>query len=154
MSKINKSRIFLLCRLFGAGTIALALRPALRYRLPHRIKVAGRRYRRRRHCAPRRGRAGRLARLAFLHAGVSFAGDSGALFAGALAAFGCLIVIARARMSPLVAPILFFPLLADALLTLLYRARRGAAARSASRMPSTCIGSRSSQGGAMQQAWR
>ena len=28
-------------------------------------------------------------------------------------------------MSPLVAPILFFPLLADALLTLLYRARRG-----------------------------
>jgi len=54
-----------------------------------------------------------------------FAGDSGALFAGAIAAFGCLIVIARAGMSPLVAPILFFPLLADALLTLLYRARRG-----------------------------
>jgi len=54
-----------------------------------------------------------------------FAGDSGALFAGALAAFGCLIVIARAGMSPLTAPILFFPLLADALLTLLYRARRG-----------------------------
>ncbi len=53
-----------------------------------------------------------------------FAGDSGALFAGALAAFGCLIVIARTGMSPLVAPILFFPLLADALLTLLYRARR------------------------------
>lgn len=53
-----------------------------------------------------------------------FAGDSGALFAGAIAAFGCLIVIARAGMSPLVAPILFFPLLADALLTLLYRARR------------------------------
>lgn len=54
-----------------------------------------------------------------------FAGDSGALFAGALAAFGCLIVIARTGMSPLIAPILFFPLLADALLTLLYRARRG-----------------------------
>lgn len=54
-----------------------------------------------------------------------FAGDSGALFAGAIAAFGCVIVIARAGMSPLVAPILFFPLLADALLTLLYRARRG-----------------------------
>jgi UDP-N-acetylmuramyl pentapeptide phosphotransferase/UDP-N-acetylglucosamine-1-phosphate transferase len=54
-----------------------------------------------------------------------FAGDSGALFAGALAAFGSLIVIARTGMSPLVAPILFFPLLADALLTLLYRARRG-----------------------------
>lgn len=54
-----------------------------------------------------------------------FAGDSGALFAGALFAFGCLIVIARVGMSPFVAPILFFPLLADALLTLFYRARRG-----------------------------
>jgi UDP-GlcNAc:undecaprenyl-phosphate/decaprenyl-phosphate GlcNAc-1-phosphate transferase len=54
-----------------------------------------------------------------------FAGDSGALFAGALAAFACLIVIARADMSPFAAPILFFPLLADTLLTLLYRARRG-----------------------------
>lgn len=54
-----------------------------------------------------------------------FAGDSGALFAGALAAFACLILIARTGGSALVAPILFFPLLADALLTLLYRARRG-----------------------------
>lgn len=54
-----------------------------------------------------------------------FAGDSGALFAGATSAFACLIVIARTGMSPLIAPILFFPLLADALLTLLYRARRG-----------------------------
>lgn len=54
-----------------------------------------------------------------------FAGDSGALFAGAISAFACLIVIDRAHMSPLVAPILFFPLLADALLTLFYRARRG-----------------------------
>jgi UDP-N-acetylmuramyl pentapeptide phosphotransferase/UDP-N-acetylglucosamine-1-phosphate transferase len=53
-----------------------------------------------------------------------FAGDSGALFAGSLAAFACLIVIARTGMSPLVAPILFFPLLADALLTLFYRTRR------------------------------
>ena len=35
------------------------------------------------------------------------------------------IVIARTGMSPLIAPILFFPLLADALLTLFYRARRG-----------------------------
>jgi UDP-N-acetylmuramyl pentapeptide phosphotransferase/UDP-N-acetylglucosamine-1-phosphate transferase len=58
-------------------------------------------------------------------AGRLFAGDSGALFAGSLAAFACLIVIARTGMSPFVAPILFFPLLADALLTLLYRARRG-----------------------------
>jgi UDP-N-acetylmuramyl pentapeptide phosphotransferase/UDP-N-acetylglucosamine-1-phosphate transferase len=54
-----------------------------------------------------------------------FAGDSGALFAGALAAFACLIVIARTGMSPLVAPILFFPLLADVLMTLFYRVRRG-----------------------------
>lgn len=53
-----------------------------------------------------------------------FAGDSGALFAGSLAAFACLIVIARTGMSPLAAPILFFPLLADALLTLFYRTRR------------------------------
>lgn len=53
-----------------------------------------------------------------------FAGDSGALFAGAISAFACLIVIARTDMSPLVAPILFFPLLADSLLTLLYRAGR------------------------------
>ncbi|MEZ5972796.1 MAG: hypothetical protein R3C31_13385 [Hyphomonadaceae bacterium] len=56
--------------------------------------------------------------------GQLFAGDSGALFAGALAAFGCLIAVARTGMSPFVAPILFFPLLADALLTLLYRVRR------------------------------
>jgi len=54
-----------------------------------------------------------------------FAGDSGALFAGAISAFACLTVIARIGMSPLVAPILFFPLLADSLLTLLFRARRG-----------------------------
>jgi UDP-GlcNAc:undecaprenyl-phosphate GlcNAc-1-phosphate transferase len=53
-----------------------------------------------------------------------FAGDSGALFAGALSAFACLIVIARTGTSPFIAPILFFPLLADVLLTLLYRARR------------------------------
>jgi UDP-N-acetylmuramyl pentapeptide phosphotransferase/UDP-N-acetylglucosamine-1-phosphate transferase len=54
-----------------------------------------------------------------------FAGDSGALFAGAIAAFACLILIERADMSVFVAPILFFPLLADVLLTLLHRARRG-----------------------------
>jgi UDP-N-acetylmuramyl pentapeptide phosphotransferase/UDP-N-acetylglucosamine-1-phosphate transferase len=54
-----------------------------------------------------------------------FAGDSGALFAGAIAAFGSLIVISRTGLSPFVPPILFFPLLADALLTLLYRMRRG-----------------------------
>ena len=54
-----------------------------------------------------------------------FAGDSGALFAGAIAAFACLIAISRADMSPLVAPILFFPLLADTLLTLIYRLHLG-----------------------------
>ncbi len=53
-----------------------------------------------------------------------FAGDSGALFAGAIAAFGCLIVIARTQMSPIIAPILFFPLLADVLLTIVDRIRR------------------------------
>jgi UDP-GlcNAc:undecaprenyl-phosphate GlcNAc-1-phosphate transferase len=57
-------------------------------------------------------------------AGRLFAGDSGALFAGALAAFACLIVIARTGMSPFVAPILFFPMIADVLLTLFYRIRQ------------------------------
>ena len=58
-------------------------------------------------------------------AGSLFTGDSSALFSGAIAAFACLIVIARTGMSPLIAPILFFPLLADAVLTLFCRARRG-----------------------------
>jgi UDP-N-acetylmuramyl pentapeptide phosphotransferase/UDP-N-acetylglucosamine-1-phosphate transferase len=53
-----------------------------------------------------------------------FAGDSGALFAGALAALGSLFVIARTGLSPFVPPILFFPLLADVLLTLVWRASR------------------------------
>lgn len=46
-------------------------------------------------------------------------------FKDCAAAFGCLIVLALAGMSPLVAPILFFPLLAEALLTLPCHARRG-----------------------------
>lgn len=54
-----------------------------------------------------------------------FAGDAGALFASAIGAFGSLILIARTDLSPLVPPLLFFPLLSDALLTLLFRARRG-----------------------------
>jgi UDP-GlcNAc:undecaprenyl-phosphate/decaprenyl-phosphate GlcNAc-1-phosphate transferase len=53
-----------------------------------------------------------------------FAGDSGALFAGALAALTSLLIIARIGLSPFVPPILFFPLLADALLTLAWRWRR------------------------------
>lgn len=56
-------------------------------------------------------------------AGRLFAGDSGALFAGAIAAFGGL-AITSAGVSALVPPILFFPLLADVLLTLLDRLRR------------------------------
>lgn len=54
-----------------------------------------------------------------------FAGDSGALFAGAIAALASLVIIHRAEVSPFVPPILFFPLLADALLTLAWRVRRG-----------------------------
>lgn len=54
-----------------------------------------------------------------------FAGDAGALFAGAVAALGSLIVIERAGLSPLVPPLIFMPLLADALLTLAWRLRRG-----------------------------
>lgn len=54
-----------------------------------------------------------------------FAGDSGALFAGAIAAFASLIVIARAGLSPFVPPLVFLPLLADVLLTLFHRARQG-----------------------------
>jgi UDP-N-acetylmuramyl pentapeptide phosphotransferase/UDP-N-acetylglucosamine-1-phosphate transferase len=53
-----------------------------------------------------------------------FAGDSGALFAGAIAALASLIAIHRADLSPFAPAIIFFPLLADALLTLAWRARR------------------------------
>ena len=54
-----------------------------------------------------------------------FAGDSGALFAGAVAALASLIVVSRTDVSPFVPPILFLPLLSDALLTLAWRVRRG-----------------------------
>jgi UDP-GlcNAc:undecaprenyl-phosphate GlcNAc-1-phosphate transferase len=54
-----------------------------------------------------------------------FAGDAGALFVGAIAALASLYIIRRTQLSPFVPPILFFPLLADALLTLFWRARRG-----------------------------
>lgn len=57
--------------------------------------------------------------------GKLFAGDSGALFAGALAAAVSLLVIHRADVSPFIPPIVFFPLLSDALLTLAWRAQRG-----------------------------
>jgi UDP-N-acetylmuramyl pentapeptide phosphotransferase/UDP-N-acetylglucosamine-1-phosphate transferase len=57
-------------------------------------------------------------------AGRLFAGDSGALFAGALAALSSLIVIHRTGVSPLIPAIIFFPLLADVLVTLAWRAWR------------------------------
>lgn len=53
-----------------------------------------------------------------------FAGDSGALFAGAVAALGALLVIHRIHLTPFAPPILFFPLLADVLLTLAWRLGR------------------------------
>lgn len=53
--------------------------------------------------------------------GLLFAGDSGALFTGALAALVAIIVIHRTGVSPVVPAIAFFPLLADALLTLAWR---------------------------------
>lgn len=57
--------------------------------------------------------------------GKLFAGDAGALFAGALAALISLVVIRDGQVSPLIPPLLFFPLLADVLLTLHWRVRQG-----------------------------
>lgn len=54
-----------------------------------------------------------------------FAGDSGALFAASIAALASLVLVTQGGVSPFVPPIVFFPLLGDALLTLLWRARRG-----------------------------
>lgn len=74
------------------------------------------------------GVCGAGALIGFLHwnfpGGRLFAGDSGALFAGAIAALASLVIIQRGELSPFVPPILFFPLLADALLTLAWRASR------------------------------
>lgn len=50
-----------------------------------------------------------------------FAGDSGALFVGALAALCSLLVIRRTGLSPFVPAMVFLPTIADAALTLLYR---------------------------------
>ncbi|MGE3142018.1 MAG: glycosyltransferase family 4 protein [Hyphomonadaceae bacterium] len=55
-----------------------------------------------------------------------FAGDSGALFAGALAAIASLLVVRTNQVSPFVPAIIFFPMLADVLLTLAWRASRKA----------------------------
>lgn len=57
--------------------------------------------------------------------GKLFAGDSGALFAGALAALASLSAIQGGGVSPFVPPLLFFPILADVLLTLAWRAMKG-----------------------------
>lgn len=54
-----------------------------------------------------------------------FAGDSGALFAGALAALASLAAIGEGGISPFIPPILFFPLLGDVLLTLAWRLSQG-----------------------------
>jgi len=56
-------------------------------------------------------------------AGRLFAGDSGSLFAGALAAIVSLMLIDTISLSPFVAAIVFLPLLADVLLTLAWRAK-------------------------------
>lgn len=53
-----------------------------------------------------------------------FAGDAGALFAGALAALASLLAIHDGGVSVFIPPLLFFPLLADALLTLRWRVGR------------------------------
>jgi len=58
-------------------------------------------------------------------AGRLFAGDSGSLFVGAIAALGALVLIKDRDLSPFVPPIIFFPPLADTLLTLLWRVQRG-----------------------------
>lgn len=50
-----------------------------------------------------------------------FAGDAGALFAGALAALASLIAIEDAGLSPFIPVALFFPFFADSLLTLAWR---------------------------------
>jgi UDP-GlcNAc:undecaprenyl-phosphate GlcNAc-1-phosphate transferase len=58
-------------------------------------------------------------------AGRVFAGDAGALFTGMLAAATGLLLVQDAGVSPLIPPLVFFPMLADVLLTLAHRARHG-----------------------------
>jgi UDP-GlcNAc:undecaprenyl-phosphate GlcNAc-1-phosphate transferase len=56
--------------------------------------------------------------------GKIFAGDAGSLFVGFMAGALALIAIRDAQMPVLLAPLLFLPLLADVILTVLWRARR------------------------------
>ncbi len=55
-----------------------------------------------------------------------FAGDSGSLFAGAIAAIASLLMVRSGLVSALIPPILFFPLLADVFMTLAWRIGKGA----------------------------
>ncbi|HWA22819.1 MAG TPA: hypothetical protein VG735_10530 [Caulobacterales bacterium] len=57
--------------------------------------------------------------------GLIFAGDAGALFIGALAGAASLVAIESGGVSPFIPPLLFFPILADVLLTLAWRLKRG-----------------------------
>jgi UDP-N-acetylmuramyl pentapeptide phosphotransferase/UDP-N-acetylglucosamine-1-phosphate transferase len=58
-------------------------------------------------------------------AGKVFAGDAGALFIGVLAAAAGLLLVQDGGVSPIVPPLLFFPILADVLLTLAHRVQKG-----------------------------
>lgn len=57
--------------------------------------------------------------------GKVFAGDAGALFVGVLAATAGLILVQDGGVSPVIPPLLFFPILADVLLTLAHRVVKG-----------------------------
>ena len=56
-------------------------------------------------------------------AGRLFAGDTGALFIGTLVGAVSLVAVQEGGLSPFVPPIVFFPMLADVLLTLAWRVR-------------------------------
>lgn len=57
--------------------------------------------------------------------GKMFAGDAGALFLGVLTGCAGLVAIQGGGLSPFLLPILFFPILADVLLTLAWRLMQG-----------------------------
>ena len=57
--------------------------------------------------------------------GKVFAGDAGALFIGMLASCAGLLLVRDGGVSPIIPPLLFFPVLADVLLTLAYRVKHG-----------------------------
>ncbi|MDZ4776976.1 MAG: hypothetical protein SGJ23_09350 [Alphaproteobacteria bacterium] len=57
--------------------------------------------------------------------GKVFAGDAGALFVGVLAATAGLLLVQDGGVAPVIPPLLFFPILADVLLTLAHRVKKG-----------------------------